>query len=376
MALLRRILAPLAVALVLARPAAAGGPDCPIAPGDPLSRGLSLTGWFEDPPARPPDFRLLADLAARGLTHVRLPVRAETVSARFSGPREIERRRAEIAAALDRLFGLGLAVVVDLHGGDRFAALVAQTPETGAEAVVDAWRTLAPTVADRPPGRVFAELLNEPPLDDARWERLQSGIVAALGTSLGNARPILSTGGPQRVERLADSRPTIAGDVWAVHYYDPMVFTHQGADWMRPDPIAEMKDVPFPFRGDDPRVLALARSAERSGRRDVAARIASLADVVWGVAEIDRDMARLGAWSRMNRRPVVIGEFGVLRTAPAADRRAWLAAVVAAAEKNCLGWTHWDWRDGFGFVDPATGRPDEAILSALLPASKPDGKTR
>jgi endoglucanase len=363
----RRILAALLAVLPVVGSAAAGTPDCPIAPGDPLSRGISLVGWFDDTPARPPDPRLLADLAGRGLTHVRLPVRAETVSPRFAAKAEIDRHRRDLSDALDRLLGLGLAVVVDLHGGERFQRLLAEDPAAGAAAVADAWRGLAPLVASRPAGRVFAEILNEPPLDDARWLPLQADLVARLAPILGTATPILSTGGPQRVERLAESPPSPAPGVWAVHYYDPMVFTHQGADWMRPDPIADLSGVPFPFRGADERVVALGRAARLDGRRATATYVASLAPVVWGIAEIERDMARLGAWSRANRRPVVIGEFGALATAPAADRRTWLATVVDAAEKNCLGWTHWEYRDGFGFLDPATGRVDEAILSALLP---------
>ncbi len=368
----RPILAAVLLAATLAGPAAAGTPDCPIAPGDPLSRGISLVGWFDDTPARPPEPRLLADLARRGLTHVRLPVRAETVSPRFAAEDTIDRRRRDLAAALDRLLGLGLAVVVDLHGGERFQRLLAEDPVAGAAAVAEAWRGLAPLVATRPPGRVFAEILNEPPLDDARWLALQTDLVARLAPVLGAATPILSTGGPQRVERLAESSPSAAPGVWAVHYYDPMVFTHQGADWMRPNPIADLSGVPFPFRGTDPRVVALGRAARLAGRTETAAYVASLAPVVWGTAEIERDMARLGVWSRTNHRPVVIGEFGVLARAPATDRRAWLAAVVDAAAKNCLGWTHWEYRDGFGFLDSATGRVDEAILSALLPPPAAD----
>jgi endoglucanase len=366
----------LLAAVLIALPATtavtvAGSPTCPIAASDPLARGFSLTGWFDETPSRPPDLDLLARLRRRGLGHLRLPVRAETVSPRFTDAARLARRHRDLAAALDRLIGLDYVVVVDLHGGDRLAELFRRDRRAGADAVIEAWRGLAPILAGRPPGRLFVEILNEPPLPDEAWRPLQEAILAALAPTLATIDPILSTGGPQRVERLAESTPTGPSTaIWAVHYYDPMVFTHQGAEWIRPDPIADLADVPFPLAGDDPRIAGLIERAIAGGHPATADYLRSLASARFGLAEIERDIDRLGAWSRATGRRVVIGEFGVLRTAPPADRRDWLAAVVAAAERNCLGWTHWEYRDGFGFVDPSTGRPDEAILSALLPAAR------
>ena len=66
---------------------------------------------------------------------------------------------------------------------------------------------------------------------------------------------------------------------------------------------------------------------------------------------------------------MIINEFGVLgwKTAPA-DRARWLRAVRTAAEHHCIGWTHWDYADSFGFVRRIDGReiPDETIVEALL----------
>ena len=66
----------------------------------------------------------------------------------------------------------------------------------------------------------------------------------------------------------------------------------------------------------------------------------------------------------------MINEFGVLGWKVAAtDRARWLRTVRSAAEQRCLGWRHWDYADGFGFVKRIVGRemPDELIVDALLP---------
>lgn len=340
-----------------------------------LARGFSLTGWFDERTPRPPDFAVLAELRARGMTHVRLPIAAESVMTRFTSAAEIDRRQRAIAAAIDALVARGYAVVVDLHGGDRLGALFGQDREAALAAVVQAWTVLGPIVEKRAARRVSAEILNEPPLDDAAWTEMQAKIVAAVRSVMPTATLVVSTGGPQRVERLTASTPIAdRNTVYAVHYYDPMAFTHQGAEWIRPEPIGWLHDVPFPSAVSDPRLAGLVRRFRAAGQSRLADYVAGLMHRSFGPADIRNDMRALGAWSRRHGRAVVLGEFGVYRPhVVASHRTAWLAAVTTAASANCLGWTHWDYRDGFGLVDGRTGKPDEATLAGLAGITRAKG---
>lgn len=340
-----------------------------------LARGFSLTGWFDERTPRPPDFAVLAELRARGMTHIRLPIAAESVMTRFTPAAAVATRRRQIAAGIDALLARGYAVVVDLHGGGRLGELFAQNPEAAQAAVVQAWTVLGPIVEQRAARRVSAEILNEPPLGDAAWTAMQGKIVAAVRPIMPTATLVVSTGGPQRVERLTASTPIAdRNTVYAVHYYDPMAFTHQGAEWIRPDPIGWLHDVPFPISVSDPRLASLVRQFRTAGQSRVADYVASLMHRSFGPADVRGHMRALGAWSRMHGRAVVLGEFGVYRARVASTHRtAWLAAVTTAANENCLGWTHWDYRDGFGLVDGATGKPDEATLAGLAGITRAKG---
>jgi len=42
--------------------------------------------------------------------------------------------------------------------------------------------------------------------------------------------------------------------------------------------------------------------------------------------------------------------------------------VRRAAERACIGWTHWDYADAFGFVRRVGDKeiPDQAVVRALL----------
>jgi endoglucanase len=333
-----------------------------------LARGFSLTGWFDEPTERAPDPVQLKKLRDRGFTHVRLPIAAESVMTRFTATKVITAKKRAIGAALDTLTGLGFAVVVDLHGGDQLQKLFGSNPGAARDAVIAAWGVLGPLVEARAAKHVSAEVLNEPPVSDVVWRSMQTTIVAAMRWTMPRTTFVVSTGGPQRVEHLTASVPIAdANTVYAVHYYDPMVFTHQGADWIRPDPIGWLHGVPFPILAHDPRMKALAETLRRAGLNRVTDYLASLSGRSFGVEDIARDMRALGNWSRATKRQVVIGEFGVYRGfAPASDRATWLGAVAAAAAANCIGWTHWEYRDGFGLIDNRTGAPDDTVMRALF----------
>jgi hypothetical protein len=85
------------------------------------------------------------------------------------------------------------------------------------------------------------------------------------------------------------------------------------------------------------------------------------------VAEPDRAFGHLQTlWRLLARR--YAGRSPERLKAAASDRARWLRAVRGAAESRCIGWAHWDYADGFGFVRRLGDREiaDEAIVRALL----------
>lgn len=346
-----------------------------------LARGFNLTGWMDGDEVRRPDEAALRHLRGRGFTHVRLPVQAELISRAFSSPARVSAQLKELDRALDTLLRLGYAVSIDMHPGGRFAQLWRSDQDRAARELESIWRVVARRYRDRPADLVLFELLNEAP-SGIGWAERARHLAAAIREVAPANTLVLGPDDNQRVEALEAMAPLADRNiVYAIHYYDPMAFTHQGATWEAPDsPLRAFHDVPFPSRPDDPAVARLAQSLRSTGRDDAAQKLEEDLRTPWTPEVIAAAIARAGAWSVRNRRAVILNEFGVLRwAAPPEDRATWVRAVRTAADKACLGWAHWDYADAFGFMVRRSGRdsPDPAILDALIgPPASPSRPAR
>ncbi len=138
---------------------------------------------------------------------------------------------------------------------------------------------------------------------------------------------------------------------YALHTYEPFVFTHQSASW------TPLKDLPagsvtFPGTFTAPAGSPLA---EESGSRPQRLDRAFLAEHYQPVV----------AWARKHGVNVVITEFGTYRAADPESTVAWTRANVELCEEAGFGWTVWDYRGGFAVRGP-DGEPT-AVYRGLFP---------
>lgn len=338
-----------------------------------LSRGFNVPDWVEAPETRTPDPVVLDHLQLLGMRHIRLPVNGELVMPRFASEAETALTLESLRTVLARLTANGWAASVDLHPGRRFSELHVGEPDAAEAEIATAWTRLAGVIRDFPADAVFAELLNEPSAGEAVWAEQMPRLAAHLRSVLPEHTLIVGPSGAQRIDQLVRMQPLEDPNVvYAVHYYDPMPFTHQGLTWAPPgDPLAPLAAVPFPATRSDPAVVSQIEALTAQGHQRSADLLDRTLTIDWNAAMVAREFALLSEWSRKAGRPTLVNEFGVLRfVANPSDRARWLAAVVDAAETNCTAWTHWDFSDGFGLLDDLTRLPDSLIIRALFdPAS-------
>jgi endoglucanase len=330
-----------------------------------MARGVNVAGWMDSPSSPAPKVETLKQLRELGLTHVRLPVPAELVMARFTDKTIIDGELGHIERALATLHALGFAVSVDLHPGDAFKELHRRDPASGLNAAKDAWRRLSQLFDKYDPNTVYAELLNEPEIEATLWQTQIAELAAYVRKLLPRTTLIVGPTNWQRADSLPQFEPLAdLNVVYAIHFYDPMAFTHQG-HWDERDPLHAVRGLGFPVESNAPETRLILKELSASSRPDVRELTAQIAEAA-KIDPIQKGLEPAVQWQTRHKRPLLMNEFGVLKAAaPQESRSRWLQAVVTAAESHCWGWTHWELEQGFGLTD-SSGRLEPSAMNALL----------
>ncbi len=338
-----------------------------------LRRGINASGWFAQVYDKRGYTREhfqswttaedIALMQAMGFDHVRLSVDPQPMMVNHR-PDEIPAEYlGYLDAAVRMILDRGLAVVIDLHPESEFKARLAKD-DSFVQEFADFWRALAQHYSTWDAERVFFEILNEPEMSDRyRWYGVQAKLAAAI-----------RDGAPQHTMIAAGARWSDDDDlvfieplrdanvIYNFHFYEPHIFTHQGATWSTYF-LHWVKRLPYPSSPES----AVKAAA---GVPDAVDRLAVIRYGAghWDAARIDAEITQVWEWARRRGVPVVCNEFGVYRDyADPQDRAAWIRDVRMSLERHGMGWTMWDYSGSFGVVTKKDGRsvPDEVTLRAL-----------
>lgn len=306
--------------------------------------------------------------AQAGLDHVRLPVRFSS-RAGLHPPYTVDPRIfARVDWAVQQARRHGLAIIIDFHHYEELMT----APDAHADRFVEIWRQVAEHFASAAPEVLF-ELLNEPylALDPDRLNRLHARAVAAIRASNPTRTLILDSYAWAAAEQLGKLEfPTGergARDenlVASFHMYQPILFTHQGGEWM--EPWYQTVGVVFP--GPPSKPLRPVHAARREAwvaewfaryNREPTAENPS------GLSTIEREFSYVDAFLQETGRPVYMGEFAVIDNADPLSRENWLRAVRSAAETRGIGWAYWDDGGDNLALDVATGSWVPEIAAGL-----------
>jgi endoglucanase len=305
----------------------------------------------------------IALIKSMGFDHVRLSIDPQPMMPRHR-PDEIPTEYlGYLDAAVKMILDQGLAVVIDIHpDGDFKARLVKE--DSFVQEFADFWRALARHYSTWDTERVFFEILNEPEMPDRyRWYGVETKLAAAIRDGAPQHTIIAAGGRWSDDDDLVFAEPLRDPNViYNFHYYDPHIFTHQGATWGA-------------YSWHWAKGLHYPSSPESAGKvganaPDAVDRLTILryGEEHWDAGRIDAEVGQVAEWSRQRGVPVVCNEFGVYRVySDPRDREAWIHDVRAALERHGMGWAMWDYSGSFGVVTKKDGRavPDEITLRAL-----------
>jgi len=305
----------------------------------------------------------IALVKSMGFDHVRLSVNPQPMMPNHR-PDEIPAEYfGYLDAAVKMILDQGLAVVIDAHPESDFKKRLAQD-DSFVQEFADFWRALARHYSSWDSERLFFEILNEPEFSDRyRWYGVQSKLAAAIRDGAPK-HTIIAAGARWSdddelvfIEPLRDSNV-----IYNFHFYDPHIFTHQGATWGAYF-WHWVKGLHYPSSPESAAKVAVAAP-------DAVDRLAIIryGEDHWNAERIDAEITQVAEWAQQHGVPVVCNEFGVFRQyAEPQDREAWIHDVRTALERHNMGWAMWDYSGSFGVVTRKDGKamPDDLTLRAL-----------
>jgi aryl-phospho-beta-D-glucosidase BglC (GH1 family) len=314
----------------------------------------------------------IALIKAMGFDHVRLSVNPQPMFRRKQADRIPEEYLGYLDAAMKMILDQGLAVIVDIHPDSDFKEKLSSDNEF-VEQFEDFWRQLARHYSSTNPELVFFEILNEPEFRDRyRWQGVQAKLAVAIREGAPQHTIIAAGAYWSSENELLFFDPLRDPDiVYNFHFYDPHIFTHQGATWST-NYVHYLKDLPYPSTPENVQQAAALIP-------DAVNRLQAIHYGLdrWNAARIEGEIGQVAAWAKRWNVPVTCNEFGVYRKAAnPRDRAAWISDVRTTLEKYGMGWTMWDYSGGFAVVTKQDGQtiPDEITVKALglhMPPANP-----
>jgi endoglucanase len=355
--------APVAVMLTaVAVVCACGGARAAAGTEVPFHRGVNLTSWLQVGSARQIQFTQftkqdLVNIKSLGCDVIRLPINLHYMTGGAPDYTVDPLFFYFLDQIVDWCEELQLHLILDNHTFDV---------NTNTDADVD--KVLVPVwsqMAEHYKGRstyLYYEILNEPHgIADERWGQIQQRVMTAIRAA-DPVHTIVVTGAGWGSYNNLKFLPTYRDNnlIYSFHFYDPFMFTHQGANWTNPS-MVPLAGVPFPY-GAGPMPACppelkgtwVESSLNAYNRDGTVKRVKELIDVAVKFRD-ERDV------------PVFCGELGVYRQSSDNDQRvSWYEVVRSYLQEKKIAWTMWDYEGGFGLFKKGTNELFEHDLNIPL----------
>lgn len=341
-----------------------------------FSRGINLPYWFwlNTGPLKPLEKKYsdgdLALIRKLGLTYVRVPVDMANIYDRDREDRLNPEALELLLAGLRKIIDSGLAVNFDLHsisqktGGSDYSGPLGKDAAFTEEFFVF-WEKLAEKLSAFDPDWLIVEPMNEPVFlgEEDRWPPLQKQLIARIRAKLPR-HTILATGAFwSNLSTLLTLEPLDDRNLWyCFHFYEPHIFTHQGAHWSS-ELVKKLRRVPYPSSPE-----AVRKAVSLVGQDHLKKALQAYGEERWDAARIEGRIKEAADWAARHGVRLICNEFGAYRTYCLPPYRiAWIRDVRLALEKYGLSWAMWEFEGGFGLIVRKGGKavPDRAVARAL-----------
>lgn len=305
----------------------------PFSKGFNLSDWLNMTQeyWFVPDKYKEQDFE---DLKTLGVDVVRVPINFPLFMGSAPAYTFDKRLLDVIDSAVEWASSRGIYIILDQHSDFSPTGFTADKEEL----VASGLRQLASRYKGN--DHVLIEVFNEPNGDYVlkNWNEIQLRLISEI-RSVDKNVIIIATGINSGLKNLT-KLPGIDDKriIYTFHYYNPFLFTHQGAGWI---PSQHIANVPFPY--DAAKMPPMPNEFKGNAEYE---EYYNIYPAQGNESAIAQELMEIYSWGADNNRLIFCGEFGTLTSASKGDRNRWYKAVCDNLAAFGIPWTAWEYSSG------------------------------
>ncbi len=308
----------------------------------PFHKGINLTNWFQVGNVRQVQFtkytkKDFEQIKSLGCDVIRLPINLHYMTNGAPNYTIDPLFYTFLDEVVNWTEELQMHLILDNH---TFSVVDNTDPNVGI-ILEKVWKQVAAHYKNRSK-LLYYEILNEPHgISDILWNAIQKSVVTAIRTVDTKHTIIVGPAEWNSYNSLA-FMPVYSDTnlIYTFHFYDPFLFTHQGASWTG---MQDLGGVPFPYQaGRMPALPTSLRGTWIEGALNNYQNDGTVAKV--------KQLIDIAAQFKQSRNvPVFCGEFGVyIPNSNNTERVFWYDTMRKYLEEEGIPWTMWDYHGGFG----------------------------
>lgn len=295
-----------------------------------------------------------------GFTTIRLPVAFAYFESQHI---PLEKVLARIDDVIGKCNKYGFKLILDNHYGtlDNSNYMV----ET--QGIIKLWSILTKRYINQNHNNLFFELYNEPPhMDPQIWHDVAFNITTAIHKIDAQRTLIVGASNYNSIYELSRS-VRLADDniIYTFHFYEPFLFTHQGAAW-----IGDQEStigVPFPYNGEHyPKLNPRAKNTPGESNYNEY-------PIDGNERSIKDKLLIVKNWGNKYDVPIICGEYGVYNKYADPDSRCrYIKAVRETLKALNIPGILWDYNTSFSIFNgsPSLKNLPDCMKNAIGYAAK------
>jgi aryl-phospho-beta-D-glucosidase BglC (GH1 family) len=281
-----------------------------------------------------------AGVKSWGFDHVRVPVDSYLF---FDGDENpIKSRLANLDRAVDLAARSRLKFILDLHEcpGHDFADSTKSPVQKlfSDDAYVRKAEKIWACLAERygPDGHVLFEALNEPVAPTAKiWNDVKDRLCREIRRHAKSSTVITGSNMWNWPSTFSELTPFDDGNVvYSVHFYEPLLFTHQNAPWLCEPETKIARTYPSDYGAGFSRKYGMVMSAG-----------------AWDRGRFVEEFGQVNAFRKKYNVPIICNEFGVYAQVELQAQLRWHGDLLSALKEMEIGFSYWNYKNlDFGII--------------------------